>query len=180
MSWFDKITMNYPKVQPTSEWKYIVSKRSQAEKVIVSPSVWDRCVAAVISLFLSIVWLALLGMLWHKISPVPVILFAFLFITFIIWRLMSTAFFNKARIFRMVISEQGISMNGRSLQWSAIVNTFIMSRLEGKRTNHYLLILTTDGNVEKINMYNLIISHRKLAGLIEYYKRKAITNALRD
>ncbi len=172
MTWLDKINRNYPKVENTGLLVGSMQKEIP-DSTVIKPSLWDKLISVVLLFFMGVLWLALLSMLLNYRFPFAVILIGFLFLTFLIFLVIRNSFFNPKYIYTISIDKDGISVDDRKLFWSDIEDTFIMSRQEGKRTNYYLLIFKHDKTVDKHDLFRMGISDRKLATLIEYYKRKA-------
>jgi hypothetical protein len=172
MTWFDKLVMNYPKVQPTKSLTDSFQNLQFGTKTVIRPSIWDKAVAIIFSLFAGLFWIVLLRMLMEYRSPFLVILFGFLFVTFLIYLLLKNSFFNKKYIYTITVDEEGLSIDSTKFCWTGIAETCILSRQEGRRVNHYLLIFKKDTTVAKFDLFKFGLSDRKVSTIIEYYRAK--------
>ena len=174
MSWLDKLVRNYPKVRPTKSITYSLTGFKLDKEKIIRPSIWNRFIATIVLFFLSMVWFGLFTSLLDYKFPFVPFLFAFLFVTFIIFLLLRNSFFNKKYNYKLTISKDAIAIDKHKIFWIDIDDTYIMNRQEGRRTNYYLIISKKDKTIQKLDLFNIGITDRKLATIIEYYKAQLL------
>src|ERR687888_4036 len=108
MTWLDKLIMNYPRVRPTKSIAESLQNVQLDKEKVIKPSIWDKTVSIIFFLFASLFWVGLLKMLLEDRFPFLVILFGFLFVTFLIYLLLKNSFFNKKYIYTITIDNEGI------------------------------------------------------------------------
>lgn len=170
MSWLDKLVRNYPVFRPTKSIAYSLKNLKLDDEKIIKPSISNRFIATIILCFLSIVWIGLFKILWGFKFPFAILLFSFLFVTLIIFLLLRNSFFYKKYNYNLTINKEAIAIDKRKIYWIDIADTFIMNKQEGRRTNYYLIISKKDKTIEKIDLFNIGVTDRKLSTIIEYYK----------
>ena len=173
MNWFDRMVLNYPKVRATKTIAASLTNLKLDNEKIIRPSIWDRFISIIILFFLSIIWIGVLKMLLDYKFPFAVFLFGFLLVTFLISIVLRNSFFIKKYNYNIIVNKEGIAIDSHRIYWTDIADTFIMNRQEGRRTNYYLIIAKKDNSIEKLDLFNIGITDRKLSTIIEYYKLKA-------
>jgi hypothetical protein len=114
--------------------------------------------------------------------PFLVILFGFLFVTFLIYLLLKNSFFNKKYIYTITVDNEGLSIDSAKFYWTDIAETCILSRQKERRSNYYLLIFKKDTTVAKFDLFKFGLSDRKLSTIIEYYRNghESLINSRND
>ena len=170
MSWGDKLFMNYPKVRSTPELTDTFLHLRLGNERVIKTSLSDKVIAVVFLLF--IMWFAVgpVKLLFSSRDNILLGLGGLIFVGFLISLLLRNSFFSKKYIFTITVDYVGISIDSNKFYWTDIDEVYIMSRREGKRTNHYLLIFEKDTTIKKFDLYKFSISTRKLSTIIEYYR----------
>lgn len=169
MSWGDKLFMMYPKVRSTPELTDTFQHLRLGNERVIKPSLGEKVIALFFLLFA--VWFAIIPIkILFSSRDVILGLGGLLFVGFLIFLLLRNSFFNKKYIFTITVDYEGISIDDNKFYWSAIDEVYIMSKREGKTTNHYLLIFEKDTTIKKFDLYKFSISSKKLSTIIEYYR----------
>ncbi|OQP59577.1 hypothetical protein A3860_36925 [Niastella vici] len=171
MTWFDKVLGNYPRVRTTKFIAVAAPSLALGEKKVIKPSVLYKAIVIIVLPIPCLVWIGLLRLMLVDQFPFGVILFGLLLVSLIIYLLLYFTFFKKRYNYRITVDGEGITFDKNKFYWAEIAETGIMNRQEGKRTNSYLLIFHKDTTVNKYDLFNFGISDRKLAAIIEYYKK---------
>lgn len=170
MTWLDKVANNYPKVGTTKSIGKPLQDREFGDETVVNPSVLDKTVALLFLFFTGFFWIILLKMVLEYRFPFVFIFLGFLFVNFLIYVLVRNTFFNRKYIFTIRINNERISIDHNLFYWTDIIETCIMTRQEGKTTNHYLILFMKNKTIEKFDLFKFDISDIKISTIVEYYK----------
>ena len=171
MTWLDKITLNYPKVNPTKSFVPSLERIKFDDEKIIRPAVSDKIIAVIIALFAGLFWIGFLRMLINQSSPFIVVLTGFLFMTFLIVVVVRNSFFNSRYIYKISVNHEYIAIDAHKMYWADILETCIMNKRQGRgRTNSYLVIFKADNTMEKYDLFKFAVSDQKISTIIEYYK----------
>jgi len=176
MTWWDRTLNNYPKVSTTQALALRASKVNTSVPVTITQSLSQKIIVFVIIFILGLFWVRLLAMLIRGMFPWLVILAGFLFISMLIYLVSFYTFLNKKTVYNIQLTISGLSAGDVSYCWEDIIETYIMSRWEGKRTNNYLLLHTKQDGFKKFNLVNFNVSSYKLSALIQHYKTLQVVN----
>jgi hypothetical protein len=106
---------------------------------------------------------------------------AYLFITILLFSAIRQFFFQKARNFKIHLGINGISIDGRLIEWSNIYETAIITKGSGKSETHYLILALSDMTFYEIFELSAFIKlslwdfPEILSKYIEYFKARAKT-----
>jgi len=170
MGWFDKVLMNYPEVHQTSFLSPPITQ--QKPEMVLHPSLFTKLIAIPLILIALLSYIPLFHILRHETLPVLIPITGIFFISFILYLLIWHSFLNPKFIYRIHINNQFIEAGGKKYYWKDIADTCILTRMEGRISNSYLVILKLDGGVEKMDLFKFQISNKKLAGVVEFYKQQ--------
>jgi hypothetical protein len=168
MSWLDKAVMNYPTIHKTS---FLSSPLAQSTpEVVIRPSILNKLITIPFILFGGAFYIPLVNIMVNQKLPILIPLIGILFLSFILYLLIWHSFLNPNYIYRFRINREYIEASGKKHYWTEISETCIMTKMEGRNSNSYLVIFKKEGSVEKSNLFKFRISRKKLAGIIEFYK----------
>jgi len=172
MNWLDKLNKSYPVVYSTESISRNLKNMRLGKEKNIRPSRFRRAYIIVVLLPVAYVWVWLLKLLLEYHDLFPILLGAFLFITFMIWFVSRHSFLNRKYVYTIRINSEAICIRHHTFYWTDITETYIMNKYEGrsKGDNSYLLIFKKDGTVEKFDLHMFSFSDIKLAGVIEHYK----------
>lgn len=168
MSWLDKVVMNYPQVYQTSFLSPPI-KQNQSE-ILIRPSLFAKLMAVPFLLFALVFYIPLFSILRNGTLPALIPVTGILFISFILYWLTWHSFLNPKYIYHIRLTSQYIETRKRKFYWNEITETCILTRMEGRFSNSYLVLLMRDGRVEKMNLFKFRISDERLAGIVEFFK----------
>lgn len=171
MSWWDKLTRNYPKVRNTRSLSGPAFDMGQ-EKVI-HPSIFERVLGVAFALGCAVLWFFVLKMLVEGRGPWGMILFVLVYISILIFLALRRSFFQKRYNYIIRVSPAGIAVDDTQFLWSEIAETCILTKGEGQLWNNYLIIFKNDGGIVKLDMRILSVGSIKMATIIEYFKKQA-------
>lgn len=165
-----KVIRNYPHVQKTS---FIGEPFKQIQpETTIKPSVFQKLVILPLFLFALLFYIPLFNSFLNKKLPILIPTLGILFLSLIIYLLIWHSFFNPKYIYRIVLNKDYIRIRDKKFYWQEIAETCIMTRQERRTGNSYLVILKKDSTVEKFDLFKFAITNKKLASIIESYKKK--------
>jgi hypothetical protein len=173
MSRLDRLVRNYPIVRNTSAISGPLPNNALNETTTIRPTIPGKIISIIILIFLSIIWIGLLSLILAYKFPLSIYLLGLLFISTLIFLVAKNSFFNKRYIYTISLNKEGIAFKQQKILWTDIDGTYIMNRQKGRFTNYFLVILKKEGAIQKLDLFKMGTYDKKLAGIIEYYKRKA-------
>ena len=172
MTWFDKLTMNCPIIRPTNIIACNYPNIKARKQIVIKPSIVDRLVAIPFFLFGLFFWTILLKMTLEFQFPFVVIFLGLLFVTFLLYLLIRSLFFNKKYIYKITLDVYGIKIDFDRIDWTDISEICIMNKQGGRSTNSWLLIFLNNNTIKELNLLRFRISDKKLSAYIEFYRAK--------
>jgi len=170
MSWLDMLVGNYPKVRSTPELTDTFQHLRLGNEKVISPPLWQKVVTIHLLLLTGGLW----GVSFYELFVSHMSLFSLLFSlaldSLLIFIVVSKSFLNKRLNYIITVNYEGISIKDCTFYWTVIDELYIMSKLEGRNRNNYLVIVKKDAAIEKFNLYLFGISSRNFSTIIEYYR----------
>jgi hypothetical protein len=171
MSWLDRLFRNYPDIKSTKAIDTGLFKRKNKDGIFIKTSKWKRVVLIAFLLYALWFWAIFLHLLFSKKDMFAILIFFFLAINVIIGFILWHGFINSKLNYRLKISNDGISTKKQLYLWREIEATYILSRVEGRYSNFYLLIfLKCQQEPVRFNFERFSISKHKLASIVESYQ----------
>lgn len=170
MSWLDKVVMNYPQVYQTSFLSPPIKQHKS--EIVIRPSLFTKLIAVSFLLFALVFYIPLFNVLRSRTLPIPVPVTGILFISFILYLLIWHSFLNPKYIYHIRLSSQCIEARKNKFYWNEIAETCILTRMEGRFSNSYLVLLMRDGRIEKMDLFKFSISNKRLSGIVEFFKEQ--------
>lgn len=172
MTWFDKLTMNYPIIRPTNIIAFNYPNIKPHKQIVIKPSIIDRLIAIPFFLFGLFFWAILLKMTLEFRFPFVVIFLGLLFVTFLLYLLIRSLFINKKYIYKITLDVYGIKIDFDRIDWTDISEICIMTKQDGRSINSWLLIFLNNNTIKELNLLRFRISDKKLSAYIEFYRAK--------
>jgi hypothetical protein len=155
-------------VHPTS---FFGPPRKQSKpEMVLRPSLIGKLIVIPFLLVGSIFFISFVNILIDQMLPVLIPVTGLLFLCFILFMLIWNVFLNPNYNYHIRINSQGIEARGNRFYWKDLSDTWIMTRMGGRTSNTWLVILKQDGSIEQLDLYQFQIADKKLAGIVEYYK----------
>jgi hypothetical protein len=104
-----------------------------------------------------------------------------------LWPLLFTIFITVVLLITTIRSKQNpeitltadhqkLVIKNSTYLWAEIMNTYIMTQYDAKKNNKWLVIQKSDGSFNDVSIQFVGISDRKLAAIVEYYKKSNTSN----
>lgn len=170
MTWLDKVVRNYPEVYQTSFLSPPIKQLTP--EIVFRPSIIPKLITVPFILLALMFYFYLLRILVNQNLPILIPLAGILFVSFILYLIIWYSFLNSRYIYQIRIGHDFLEAQGCKHNWESIADTCILSKMEGRYTNSYLILIMRDGSIEKLNLLKFRISNKKMAGTIEFYKRR--------
>lgn len=171
MNFFEKLFDNYPILHSTQAIAGSKKGLQLAQTTVLRPSVFSKIIASVFLIFATGCWLLLLRLLLQG-TLVPVVVGLMLFVSFIIGLLVWNTFLNPVYLFTIKISTANIELKGQIFPWQQIAGTYVLRRMNNRRRDSSLVIITNDGKLSKHSLFKFGTTNERLAAIIEFYKTK--------
>jgi hypothetical protein len=169
MTWLDKVVRNYPQVYQTS-FLSLPMQQSTAE-IVLRPSIVLKLITVPFILLCLLFYFYLFRLLINQNLPVFVPVAGILFVSFMLAIIIWYSFLNPKYIYRIRINHEFLEAQDRKYNWKDVSETCILSKMAGRNSNSYLIIIMKDGSFKKLNLLKFRISDKRLAGIVEFYKK---------
>jgi hypothetical protein len=170
MSRLDKVLYGYPEIHPTS---FFGPPRKQSKlEMVLRPSLIGRLIVIPFILLGSLFFISFVNILINQMLPVLIPVTGLLFLCFILFMLIWNLFLNPNYNYHIRINSHYIEARRNRFFWKDVSDTWIMTRMTGRTSNTWLIILNLDGSIEQLDLQQFYISNKKLAGIVEYYKEQ--------